>query len=70
MKLKKPSFLLITLTAIALSFLLYGNTIGGEFVMDDYSVIADRAALRDISNFFNILFIHHAKKFFYLYKVS
>jgi tetratricopeptide (TPR) repeat protein len=43
---KQKQFVLIFLCAIALSLILYGNTIGGEFVYDD-SFFADRQELRE-----------------------
>lgn len=59
--LSKLKFRYVFFIALALSFLLFGNTISGEPVMDDYSVIADRTILRDLSKVPQILFLpwHH-----------
>ncbi len=42
------------IAAIALSFLIFGNGISGEFVFDDAIVVQNRGDLRDPGNFFNL----------------
>jgi len=40
--------------AIALSFLIYGNSIRGDFVFDDGVVVQKRPDLKNLGNFFNL----------------
>jgi hypothetical protein len=50
----RKKLLLIFLGAIALSFLLFGNVIKGEFVGDDDSIVNERADLRSLKNIPNL----------------
>src|SRR3989344_2408923 len=51
---KRREFLIVFVSAISLSFLVFGNGISGEFVFDDVTVVQNRGDLRDPSNFFNL----------------
>lgn len=54
----------VFVTALVLSFLVFGNGIFGDFVFDDVSVVQNRGDLKDISNLPN-LFVspyHHLTK--------
>lgn len=44
----------VFLLALALSFLIYGNGISGEFVFDDVTVIQNRGDLKNPDNFWNL----------------
>ena len=50
----KKETIFILLIAIALSFLIYGNSIKGDFVFDDRVVVQERPDLKNLSNFFNL----------------
>ena len=50
---KKETFFVL-LAAIALSFLIYGNSIRGDFVFDDRVVVQERPDLKNLGNFFNL----------------
>src|SRR3989338_9045632 len=45
---------LVFLLSILLSFGLFGNGIGGDFVFDDASVVENRGDLKDPSGFFDL----------------
>src|SRR3990167_6251188 len=51
---KRREFLIVFVSAILLSFLVFGNGISGEFVFDDVTVVQNRGDLREPSNFFNL----------------
>ena len=51
---KRREFLIVFVSAILLSFLVFGNGISGEFVFDDVTVVQNRGDLRDPGNFFNL----------------
>ena len=44
----------VFIAAIALSFLVFGNGIFGDFVFDDVAVVQNRGDLKDSSNFFSL----------------
>lgn len=50
----KKETILILLAAIALSFLIYGNSIRGNFVFDDMVVVQERPDLKNLGNFFSL----------------
>ena len=50
----KKETLFVLLAAIALSFLIYGNSIRGNFVFDDMVVVQERPDLKNLGNFFNL----------------
>src|SRR3989344_3741786 len=45
---------LVFLFSVALSFLIFGNGISGEFVFDDATVVQNRPDIKDAGNFFNL----------------
>ncbi|MDP3792506.1 MAG: DUF1736 domain-containing protein [bacterium] len=47
-------FKLVFLFSVALSFLIFGNGISGEFVFDDTTVVQNRPDIKDAGNFFNL----------------
>ncbi len=51
---KQHERLVVLIVAIALSFLIFGNGLGGDFVFDDTSVVKNRADLKDTSYFLNL----------------
>lgn len=51
---KQHKFLTVLLVSLALSFVLFGNSIQGDFVFDDNAVVKNRGDLKDISNIFNL----------------
>ena len=50
----KRETIFVLLMAIALSFLIYGNSIRGDFVFDDGVVVQKRPDLKNLGNFFNL----------------
>ncbi len=50
----KKETVLVLLVAIALPFLIYGNSIRGDFVFDDRVVIQERPDLKNLGNIFNL----------------
>ncbi len=50
----KKETTLVLLAAVALSFLIYGNSIRGDFVFDDRVVVQERHDLKDFGNIFNL----------------
>ncbi len=50
----KRETILVLLAAVALSFVIYGNSIRGDFVFDDRVVVQERHDLKDLGNLFNL----------------
>lgn len=51
---KNHLFSFVFLVSLALSFLVFGNGISGEFVFDDVTVVQNRGDLKDPGNFLNL----------------
>ena len=51
---KRREFLIVFVSAILLSFLVFGNGIRGDFVFDDVAVVKNRGDLKDSSFFLNL----------------
>ncbi|MDO8495760.1 MAG: tetratricopeptide repeat protein [bacterium] len=50
----KSVFWRVFILSFVLSFILFGNSIFGDFVFDDVAVVQNRADLKDSGNFFNL----------------
>ena len=46
----------VSICAVVISFLLFGNSIWGGYVVDDHVAVEHRMELRSLGNFFHILF--------------
>ena len=51
---KNNEFVFVLLVSVALSFVIFGNGIAGDFVFDDVVVVQNRGDLRDPGNFLNL----------------